>query len=593
MAKTTDRQIVNGQEYLIKDSQARADNADMKKTQDQNVTGLKDKGILVKIKNHLDYLKLTETGYYSTSGDSLIIESLNAGEATAIPLPYKGTYTISVENAARVQVLEGNTIIYDVYTYTAVVSINNPAAVKMKLISNHGYPWNCGTVQIEYGSSATAFVPFGSPVFESQVSDISSAEIHTAHQLNLLSDKKSNEGTVADGLCRYDGKIQSGIGKYSRLSISGGDLLYFEGYCYNDAFPVVNFFKGDTLVSRLFQTEGTHYGNIIAPANADNVIVNATASPVIAIVPDNGNYERKTVNQFIDESAAAQNLKGKKIVWFGTSIPAGGYIGANVTRNYPSFIANRYNCTVYNEAVGSSPAHCKELGLISEANPYGFNTDFNLSSRCLSNTTEEMEWIIDHFGDSFWTNKPASLPEQTQQEILSFSYETKLDKYLTEQTFPDLFVFDHGYNDYVSGDDYYTGHEYEPYTLQGALNFLIRRIYSYKPEAKIIIIGNYKYQTRNGLVVQAQEAVARRWDIPIYDTWKHTGLSDEQVYCDFQWINSGGTWSKQSAETHLETLSNVLLPDGVHPHSRPDNLIINRMANAIGEWLSENATSDN
>lgn len=395
----------------------------------------------------------------------------------------------------------------------------------------------------------------------------------------------TNQGTVESGVLNNNGSIVA-VGYHATLSVNAGDTIYFEGFCYNASFPIVICKYNGAIVMSMYQQAGKMYGNFIVPAEVDTIVVNNDSSDVVvAKIAETGTSKISSVKQYIDNKVAESDLKGKKIVWFGTSIPAGGYIGANVSRNYPSYIASKYNCTVYNEAVGSSCAHCKELNAISEENPYGFNPNFTLSSRCLSNSLEEMQWIIDHYNDSFWTNKPAYLDDQTKQEIKSFSYENKLDKYLTAETFPDLFVFDHGYNDYISNTDNYTGHEYEPYTLQGALNILIKRIYDYNPEAKIVIIGNYKWQTRNGMVCEEQEAVAQRWDIPMFDTWHYTGLSNEMIHTDFTWVNNGGTWSKQSAASHLETLNNILLPDGVHPHSRPDDLIINRMANAIGKWM--------
>ena len=59
------------------------------------------------------------------------------------------------------------------------------------------------------------------------------------------------------------------------------------------------------------------------------------------------------------------NLKGKKIVWLGTSIPAGGKNGIEVEDSYPVYIGKMLDATVYNEAVGSSCLHCKNKNRIS------------------------------------------------------------------------------------------------------------------------------------------------------------------------------------------------------------------------------------
>lgn len=142
---------------------------------------------------------------------------------------------------------------------------------------------------------------------------------------------------------------------------------------------------------------------------------------------------------------------GKKIVWYGTSIPAGGYFGYNGVRSYPQRVGTILGAYVQNEAVGSSACHCKSPSRISEANPYGFGSGYEAVSRCLGNTTEEATWIADHYDSDIWSSgKLSSMSSDKRAEILSCSYETKIDMYLTEDTCPDIFVFDHGHNDAMS-----------------------------------------------------------------------------------------------------------------------------------------------
>lgn len=149
---------------------------------------------------------------------------------------------------------------------------------------------------------------------------------------------------------------------------------------------------------------------------------------------------------------AQSNLKGKKIVWLGTSIPAGGKNGIEVADSYPVYIGKMLDATVYNEAVGSSCLHCKNKNRISERNPYGFVENFEGVSRCLTNTLDEMEWIIAHYNDTdvFTKNVPSTLSDEDKEFIRSCSYEKKINKYLTENNFPDLWIIDHGHNDTIS-----------------------------------------------------------------------------------------------------------------------------------------------
>ena len=574
---------------------------------ENDITGLAESCEAVKQKNFFDKSVLVPVKYanntvYTVDATGIVVkftDSNNPANVAPLFVLKKGTYTISVTNACRIQLFADGTQVFDVQNSTSkTFTLANDSGIYVKFIAS-SYPFTLGNVQIEAGTEVTQYTKYESPVFNNFITTKTNGLINAERGINAfnmrVSDKFDNTGTVASGVLRYTDGAVVDVGYHSTLSVTPGDQIYFEGFCYGNAFPaVVMLYNGDVVNGVYKESSRKYYGNICVPYYVDTVVVNGNTADVIAAKVTNAgdSGEGLPVKQYVDNSKT-NSLRGKKVVWFGTSIPAGGYIGADVSRNYPSFIAEKYECTVLNEAIGSSCAHCKEMNSINTGNPYGFNTDFVLSSRCLSNTHQDMQWLIDHYNDSIWTNKPASLTNEYKTQMMSFSYETKLDKYLTAETFPDLFVFDHGYNDYVSSADNYTGHEYEPYTLQGALNFLIRRIYSYRPDAKILIIGNYKYQTRNGLVVEAQKAVAQRWDIPMFDNWHHTGLSDEQAYCSFVWVQNGSTWEQQQSEQHLETLTNILLPDGVHPHSRPDNLIINRMANAIGRWIAVNTTFDN
>ncbi len=185
---------------------------------------------------------------------------------------------------------------------------------------------------------------------------------------------------------------------------------------------------------------GSTRKTISVPKKAKTVYISTTYQNLNSAVVF-GKYE-------IEQS----NLKGKKIVWIGTSIPAGGKNGIEVADSYPVYIGKMLDATVYNEAVGSSCLHCKNKNRISERNPYGFVENFEGVSRCLTNTLDEMEWIITHYNDTdvFTKNVPSTLSDEDKEFIRSCSYEKKINKYLTENNFPDLWIIDHGHNDTIS-----------------------------------------------------------------------------------------------------------------------------------------------
>ncbi len=159
------------------------------------------------------------------------------------------------------------------------------------------------------------------------------------------------------------------------------------------------------------------------------------------------------------EQGEDPNLFKKSIVWFGTSIPAGGLSGLNNENSYPKRVEKILSANIINEAIGSSCVTCKSPDRISDSNPYGFISNFEGASRCLTNTIAEMNWIIDHFNDTnvFTSGTVSTLSEDDKNFIRSCSYENKLLPYLTPVRCPDLFIFDHGHNDSINDkkENYY------------------------------------------------------------------------------------------------------------------------------------------
>ncbi|MBO7206996.1 MAG: hypothetical protein J6X83_04170 [Methanomicrobium sp.] len=374
---------------------------------------------------------------------------------------------------------------------------------------------------------------------------------------------------------------------------------------------------------------------------------------------------------------ASLGWKGKKIVWLGTSIPAGGKDGLDNRHTYPAFVGENLRATVFNEAVGSSALHCRSVSRITENNPFGFLSNFEAVSRCITNSLEEMEYIIDHYNDSniFTVNVPESLSDSDKAFIRSCSWENRINKYLTDGMFPDLWVFDHGHNDnpteaseatytartelegtegsgyYVSGAlessesyshivfdvsdaeevfldgvisagcDVYdlfdendtlltykanatqntfsglfidtssadklivstsnaqiSGISVKKYTygsmynslfsFQGAFDFIVNKIKTYNPKARIIMIGEYEDQKFPN-VSHYQEIIANRWEFPLYKQWENLGWSQQLIKIDGEW----------------KTFLDAFIPDGLHPHSDTTLFAMRFMADNISSWM--------
>lgn len=379
------------------------------------------------------------------------------------------------------------------------------------------------------------------------------------------------------------------IGARVDMTVEPLEKYLVSGYCYAQGiYPIVIFLNGNTLVSYNNLAEGYSYdAPVVVPYGANRMIVNGKPREIRIkreYITVTGAEEYLTRQQDI-----LWNYKGKKIVWFGTSIPAGGWFGYEHPNSYPQQVGRLLGADVINEAIGSSCVHCKDPTRISEDNPYGFKGGFESTSRCLSNSLEEAEWIIDHWNSDIWTSGvPSEMSEWLKDKIRSFGYERKLDQYLTPSTFPDLFVFDHGYNDSSDTNNYYeTYGRYNLYTFRGAMNFLIKRILDYNPEANIIIIGNYT-TTRD--VPQMQETVAKDWAIPICKQWENLGLSQtEYVTCSGYWSLNNGVYEWISDNTERTyTVKDRLIPDGIHPHSNPDGIVEKKMAEYIAKWMLAN-----
>ena len=369
---------------------------------------------------------------------------------------------------------------------------------------------------------------------------------------------------------------------------------------------------------------------------------------------------------------------GKKLVWLGTSIPAAGKYDIDNPNSYPIMVGEILNATVYNEAVGSSALHCKDPARINANNPYGFLNNFEAVSRCITNSSEEMEWIIEHYNDSnvFTQNVPASLSDDDKEFIRSCSWEVKLEKYFTAQTFPDAWIIDHGHNDipseysestytdksemtgtqhdgyyhsgiftsstassylefdvsdelfvWISGSigswydiyDIYDSNgnnigfkqnggattEYDRlkinvtnattlrvsnvnhlissvsvekltypmynslYSYNGAFDFIVNKILTYNPKARIIMIGEYENQ-KYPTISENQLIASTRWEFPLYRQWENSGWSQMPILVNGEYV----------------TVMNANITDNLHPHTDTSGHSLELIARDIAGWLN-------
>lgn len=217
--------------------------------------------------------------------------------------------------------------------------------------------------------------------------------------------------------------------------------------------------------------------------------------------------------------------KGKKIVWFGTSIPA-GYPHDNDQENYayPNKIASMLGADILN--------YCVPNGVIRSAKSDGSSMGGRdvLSFTNLSSGINYQNHMLDLIG--------------TNDE-------------------PDLFVFDYSVNDMdadatdinnISGYDFMSE---DTNTFLGAYNFVLKQLFTAKKRARILILTHYSddgisggslsgknaWKTVNDLIIQ----IADYWNIPVCKVRDKTG------------------WNYTHGIENLSTFN----PDGIHPATDP------------------------
>ena len=289
----------------------------------------------------------------------------------------------------------------------------------------------------------------------------------------------------------------------------------------------------------------------------------------------------------------------KNIWWCGTSIPAGSdaTLGSEetVAGNYPTQVGLNLGCNkLWNKAVGGSM--CRANVRTGDYN--GANIS-NITS-ALSMTLAEVESFIANYDTlrrlSLNSSWPVSLSDGDKSRMRAGSFENRLMPFLTGAitqenptgVFPDLFVIDHGHNDYkykksdgtsdigllptveniqsgeLAEDTFMTANNYAQlsnflgYTdgnelvqripsgylssfvaslnrncFIGAVNFIMTVILARNPKARFVFISNYEYQEGYNAVyaplIPAQEYLATDWAFPICKVYEYLAFSKKII----------------------------------------------------------------
>ncbi|GAB6011714.1 hypothetical protein [Viscerimonas tarda] len=241
-------------------------------------------------------------------------------------------------------------------------------------------------------------------------------------------------------------------------------------------------------------------------------------------------------------------LKGKKVLWLGTSIPESG--------QYPTRSCEALGATCTNQALGASFAR---FGERNPTNPIAGDWSDIHRLHGLSQTIAEKEAT---WGD---------ICTADQLEIArNASFERKLLPYLSGDNKVDLVVIDHGFND--RGDVIGTADDIATLnrdTFYGAMAYLIDQIRREDFRTKIAIATHYDNTMEifgAAEIVDAQEDLGEKLGVIVLPSYKLTGLSKVWVPGTSNLYPEVYKYDPDPNTGDL-TLVQCWFPDGFHPHS--------------------------
>jgi hypothetical protein len=567
---------VGGNDYNVKDAIARADIYELR---------VLDKSPFLDMWNKLDIEKTS-----ATSAPGLMTTSLTVWGAQYPQ--YFGHYDVTV-SPGQVYAIEGtwfasgykpfmlangNTLVYTPQNnpssdtlYRNIIKI--PDGVN-RLIVNFG-------LQNGTASSTGVVGTVTGMKYASQFCDLDAINPDTYSWGDyIIEEEASNPGLITNALIVVQTQYPQYY-KYYDISVTPGEIYAIEGQAYSSGYLPVMLAKDDTMLyypeSYYHPATNTRYRNIITiPDGVNRLLVNGDVVAGIGVC-----------GKIVGNRASAE---GKKIVWFGTSIPAGNANpgGGQTISSYPVQIGKALGATVYNEAVGSSCARGGNHNNVTAEDPLGWGgMDVLQLMLSLSLSSTEKQGILDNW-DSKWKNiiSDTTTIDRSSAAVTNYkncSWDIKLAKYLSGGSVGqvDMYVFDHGYNDAIPTYGF-TELAETPATptdrsyFFGAMAFLFKKILDDNPKAQIVVIGHYNHGSdpfgrganyAGSYVCEAQSTLATNWGFDMVKTWEKMGISMNTITVDGSEITVLQSWfpdklhpSSDTTGKALEHYANVLTP---------------------------------
>lgn len=240
------------------------------------------------------------------------------------------------------------------------------------------------------------------------------------------------------------------------------------------------------------------------------------------------------------KNSIPNHWNGKKVVWLGTSVP----FGANATKSYADELSKKLNFELVNCSMSGLAIHTNADGTML---PYG--------SLCLSKSEY---------------NQNMNIPDAPLPYVVGGSsnnyYRTYENIFTEENADADLFVFDVVPNNTnfstedweafdVWGWKYKDGSDFADHrsTFLGALLFLMDKMYSLNPKARMVLLLGSEFVYEKGKAAFA--LVKDRWNIPVIDVWGKINTSPKSLNV---LRSENGTDSHPSTYAH-EIMGNMLV----------------------------------
>lgn len=261
---------------------------------------------------------------YTLNGDSVTVEWSDYSPVTAsdkIMVLDAGTYTISFENSCRCGIFVNGTKIEDFTGTSKTFTVANDNSNVYLLFLASSYPYVIGHIQIEHGSTATAYVPYG--LFtdsirldndEERISDLeNNASLKSTMQSRFSGKKLSIIGDSIDTFDQEGYKIDGYAMYYPTLDVTDVDQTWWKRVMDNSSMVMeVNASYSGSRVTNTQPSYPDFYARVSLIGNPDVIFVTLGTNDSLNSVAL-GNYDFTTEYTSLSESTfRTAYIKGVK-----------------------------------------------------------------------------------------------------------------------------------------------------------------------------------------------------------------------------------------------------------------------------------------